>query len=495
MKPPSLRLLAALLLFACGLLIRLYDLTDLPLDFHPTRQLVSALKARGMYYQGRADVPEWQRKFAVQQWRSKAEIEPEIVERLAAFAYRFTGEQLWLGRLLSILFWLVGGFFLYRLALRLAGETGSLFALGVYLLLPYAVTASRSFQPDPLMVMLILAFWWAADRWGQEPELAGRAALAGLLGGLAILVKFPAAFFVVAGGLGVLWGRGLLPQALRKPGLWVMALLGALPGLLYLVYGIFIAGFLARQFGGRFIPSLLVSPSYYLSWMATLDHVLGLVLLALALTGLFLYRERSARLFMLALWGGYLLYGLYFDYHIWSHDYYNLPLIPLAALSLSPLAEGLAAQVWEAVAASRMQRLAVLALFAVAVFGLLWQERTALRSMDYRPEAHWWAEIGERLGPQARVTALAPDYGSRLAYWGWLDAAAWPVAGDINYHGGLLGARQDFEQRFKELASKRDFFLVTLPEELKLQPLLAERLAQYPIYEQGEGYVIYDLRR
>ncbi len=118
-----------------------------------------------------------------------------------------------------------------------------------------------------------------------------------------------------------------------------------------------------------------------------------------------------------------------------------------------------------------------------------------LKSVDYRPEARMWAEIGELLGPQARVAGLMQDYGSRLAYWGWLDAAAWPVTGDINYHGGLLGAQQDFEQRFKELTTKRDFFLVTLPEELKLQPLLEEQLAQYPIYEQGEGYVIYDLRR
>ena len=38
-------------LFGIALAIRLYDLTDLPLDFHPTRQLVSIIKARGIYYQ------------------------------------------------------------------------------------------------------------------------------------------------------------------------------------------------------------------------------------------------------------------------------------------------------------------------------------------------------------------------------------------------------------------------------------------------------------
>jgi hypothetical protein len=79
------------LLLGLGMAIRLYDLSDLPLDFHPTRQLLSHLKARGMYYQGRPDVPEWQRKMAIQQWKTKAEVEPEVFERLVAFTYRFTG--------------------------------------------------------------------------------------------------------------------------------------------------------------------------------------------------------------------------------------------------------------------------------------------------------------------------------------------------------------------------------------------------------------------
>lgn len=495
MKPPSLHVLMAVLLFACGLFIRLYDLTDLPLDFHPTRQLVSALKARGMYYAGRADLPDWQVKFAVQQWKTKAEIEPEIVERLTVFTYRFTGEQLWVGRLYSVLFWMAGGYFLYRLALRLFGPPGALAALACFLLLPYAVIASRSFQPDPLMVMLIIAFWWAAEVWGRQPGSLGWAAAAGILGGLAILVKLSAAFFVIGGGLGVVLGHGLLPGALRRRELWVMAALGALPGLFWIVYGVFVAGFLGQQFGGRFIPSLLVSPSYYIGWMNALDRVFGLPLLFVALLSLFLIRERPARVFVISLWAAYLLYGIYFDYHIWSHDYYSLPLIPAAALSLGSLAEALVGRLREALQGSIWMRAALALLAGAALFAALWESRSTLRAVDYRPEAAMWAEIGARLGPEARLAALTQDYGSRLAYWGWLDAAAWPLAGDINYHGGLLGAQQDFEQRFKELALKRDFFLVTLPEELAQQPLLEARLEGYPIFAQGEGYVVYDLRR
>jgi hypothetical protein len=105
-----------------------------------------------------------------------------------------------------------------------------------------------------------------------------------------------------------------------------------------------------------------------------------------------------------------------------------------------------------------------------------------------------WAEIGQTLGQDARVVGLTQDYGSRLDFWGWLDTAQWPLAGDLSYHEDLRGAQADFEERFKNLASKRDFFLVTLPDELKAQPMLKERLATYPIFAEGDGYVIYDLR-
>lgn len=226
-----------LIIFGLGLAIRLYDLTDLPLDFHPTRQLISAIKARGMYYQGRTDVAEAQRRFAVQQWKGRAEIEPEIVERLAAVTYRFTGEQMWLGRIYSSLFWLVGGYFLYLLLGRFASPDGALLGTAFYLFLPYGVIASRSFQPDPLMVMLTIAYWWAVYRWSEtlEPEsrasrtrkssrssrLRGKdslnwAIVAGLLGGLAILVKFSAAFFVIGGGLGAVLGRTSMRKALDR---------------------------------------------------------------------------------------------------------------------------------------------------------------------------------------------------------------------------------------------------------------------------------------
>ncbi len=153
-------LLGGLLLLPGGL-IRLSDFTDLPLDFHPTRQLFSALKARGMCYAQRTDLPEWQREQAIRQWETQATIEPTIMERQAQAACRSTGNEAWLaGRAFSILFWLVGGIGLWQAARQGYKEEGVLLAPGIYLFLPYGIYASRSFQPDPLMVGLMALYFW-----------------------------------------------------------------------------------------------------------------------------------------------------------------------------------------------------------------------------------------------------------------------------------------------------------------------------------------------
>jgi 4-amino-4-deoxy-L-arabinose transferase-like glycosyltransferase len=220
---------ALLVILVLGFAIRLYDLTDLPLDFHPTRQLLSALKARGMYYQTLENVPDEQRDFAIQQWKTRASVEPALLERMVAFTYRFTGEQLWIARIYSSLFWVIGAVFLFLLAREFASVDGALAATAIYLILPYAVAASRSFQPDPLMVMLIIVFWWAVVMWSKDSASYKFAILAGLFGGFAIFVKFVAAFFVIAGGLGAVPGRGSVREMARRPQFYVMCILGILP--------------------------------------------------------------------------------------------------------------------------------------------------------------------------------------------------------------------------------------------------------------------------
>ena len=351
-----LRGITLALIFGAALAIRLYDLTDLPLDFHPTRQLLSAIKARGLYYETQPDgVSTWKLETAIRQAKLKSDVEPAVLEHIVAFTYRLTGEQLWIARVYSSLFWLIGGIFLFLLVRDLVSFEGAVVSTAYYLILPYAVIASRSFQPDPLMVMLILSFWWTFSRWmalASASPVDGRtwawALLAGLLGGFAIFIKFSAAFFVIGGALGLVLARFSVRDLARNAQVWVMVVLGVLPASAYLVYGIFIAGFFGQQFSGRFIPALLLSPLNYLQWETKASMAAGGVFIMLGLLGLLLVNERRTRIFLYGLWSGYLLYGLFFDYHVATHDYYHLPLIPIIAVSLAPLADWFFARLTEA---------------------------------------------------------------------------------------------------------------------------------------------------
>jgi hypothetical protein len=496
------RISVLVLLFGLALTIRLYDLTDLPLDFHPTRQMLSAIKARGLYYETQPDgIPTWKLETAIRQAKLKADVEPVIFERVVAFTYRFTGEALWIARMYSSLFWLVGGIFLFMLVRDLISFEGAIFSTAYYLFFPYAIIASRSFQPDPLMVMFVLAFWWMFSRWisltlGPSPIGRGvgvrETLLAGLFGGLAIFIKFSAAFFVIGAALGLGLSRFTLRELLRNTEVWLMTLLGILPAAAYLVYGIFIGGYLGGQFSGRFIPALLLSPVNYLQWGTKADLAAGGLFIMLGLLGFFLVKDKRLRSLIVGLWVAYFVYGLFFNYHIATHDYYHLPLIPIVAVSLSPLGDWFFARLTEASPRPWMRSV----MSFILLFGLLsnaWNVRNQLKAVDYRPEAAMWAEVGEQLTDE-RVVALTQDYGSRLEYWGWKTVATWPYLGDINYIDAR-GGSFSFDELFNEYSSKRDFFLVTDFDELDRQLLLKNRLfTSYHIDAQGDGYVIFDLR-
>lgn len=477
------------LVMGLGMAIRLYDLSDLPLDFHPTRQLLSHLKARGMYYRGRADVPEWQRKMAVQQWQIRAEVEPEVFERLVASTYRVTGVDTTVARVYASLFWLIGGVFLFLLARRLVNFDAALIALAYYLFQPYGILASRSFQPDVLMVMLILIFWWAFAAWTRAASWKWTI-VAGIAGGLAIYVKFVAAFFVIGSALGLgLASRGRRLFTHRQ--VWVMAALGVLPGGLYLFRGLILEGFLGSQFSGRFIPGLLLSPLNYLRWAGMANLAAGGLAVAIGLLGLIVTRDRSLRFMLLGLWSGYLLFGLFFDYHVATHDYYHLPLIPLVAVSMLPVAGTLTTALAPSARHSAV-RIGLLAVLLYAMFAGAWDARTQLSAVDYRPQAEMWAEIGERLGHGPNVVALTQDYGSRLAYWGWQNSVVWPYLGDFEYRQ-VRGGSLEFEEAFDKLTRGNTFFLVTDFDELSRQPDLGDRLRTYSVFAEGDGYIIYDL--
>ncbi|NMB53749.1 MAG: glycosyltransferase family 39 protein [Leptolinea sp.] len=486
-----LRGITIFVLVALALVIRFYDLDDLPLDFHSTRQMHSALMARGMYYQTRADIPEWQKAEAYRQWKAEGLIEPPIMESLAAFGYQLAGtDDLRIPRVLSILFWMLGALPLYRLARGLIDHNGAVFALAFYLIQPYGAQASRAFQPDPLMVSSILWAVWAAWRWSLRPGWKW-ALIAGLLAGLAVLVKSVAAFFVAGAWIGLLLSTWGLKRTLKDASFWVAVILAALPFGAFTFYGLKISGEMVGQFSLRFFPNLWIDPVWYLRWNGEISSVVGFEWFLASLVGIFLMRKSTGRWMMLGLFAGYLVFSFALPYHAMTHDYYQEPLIPLVALGAGAVIAALIAKLdgprW---------------LYSFAILGVLvywvgikaWDVRVTLKRNDYRGEPVLWQNLGEKLGHDSHVLAITQDYGYRLEYWGWLTPQNWMNSGDFMVRE-LAGQQFDRTKMFKEQVEGKDYFLVTAFSEFDSQGEFKKMMTDgFPILEETGDYIIFDLR-
>jgi hypothetical protein len=479
------------LTFALGLFLRLADLANPPLDFHPTRQFFGAIRARAIYQQTAPDIPAWQRDLSARFIAREAQLEPLLLENMAAFLYRWTGEDPAVPRALSGCFWLLGGFFLFQLTRNLMvveqsqdteSRHAALAALLFYLFLPYSVSASRSFQPDPLMVLFLLAFWWAFDHWSRRPADWRWAISAGLLGGLAIYIKLTAVFFVVGGAVGLLLAHQILVPALKRPQTWLLVALGILPGGLYVYDGLFGRGFLVNEFGRRTFISWWLTPNFYLRWLDKLDNILPLWLLPLMIVSLMVFTNRPTYRFLMTLWAAYIIFGLSQTHHIASHDYYSLPIVPITALGLASFARAVIKQILARVRTRRSQT----ELFLLTVLSLLLitaQDYLVLRRSDNRPLAQMYAEIGETLQHQPGVIALTQDYGYPLFYYGWQNASLWNQP-----------SPETFEQSFETQVREKAYFLITDLDELARQPQLGAKLSEYNILAQKPGYILYDLK-
>lgn len=485
--------LIVILLLLLGVGIRMLDLTDLPLDFNPTRQLFSAVKARGMYYQYANDVPEWKREMAIDQWDAKADVEPPVIETIVAGMYLVFGEHLWFGRVVASLFWLLGGLALFGLARRIASVDGAIVALAYYLFIEFGVIASRSFQPDPLMVGLMLAGLWSFVRWGEERTWKWTL-ITGLLSGMAIFVKNVAVFPLLgAFALVILSTRGL-KRSVSDPQVWVLAVITALPTLIYTIDGLYISKDLDPALGLRFFPQLWSDPAYYVRWRNIIGNTLGFGAFLTALLGIFLAQPGRDRSLLVGTLLGYLLYGFIFAYHISTHNYYQLPLIVFIALSLSVVGKALFQKMSEINASSIIVRFVVAGIILLGVGSAMWNVRVDLVRDDFRAEPQFWGELGDKLGHTTPVLGLTQDYGNRLAYWGWQEVDEWPTTGDQNLRE-LAGVAKSFDEIFNERVSGKEYFVVTHFKQFDNQPELKEKLFNsYPVIEETSEYIIFDLR-
>ncbi len=493
-KQKTLRILTLLLIVVLGLAIRLVDFDDPPLDFHPARQLHSALIARAVYLNHGGDLPDLGAEYeheAIMRGVQELWIEPPVLEYLSAALYQVVGDaDLRVPRACSIFFWLLGAIGLYRLCRRFFGTAGTMTAVAFFLFFPYGVFASRSFQPDPLMVALILWALEALCHWEAHPTLGG-ALLAGLLAGAAIFVKqvsvFPLGLAMLFFVLGARGFRG----AVRSVQLWLVAVLSLLPVLIYNFWGYFVQGFLVQQYQDRFYWREIISPAFYVRWIRKIEQVFGLPLAIGALLGTTGLREKKYRLLWMGYFAGYLCYGWVLPHHIGTHDYYHLILFPLLAVGLGGLVDFVVARLRTLSSGKILSSLAVLVLLVGLNGWWLADSLLSLNRTDYRAWPALWQELTRELDPydgQINTIGVMDDYGAGMIYWGLRTPMIWDANVERLEEGEAMTT-------IWETMQNREFLIVTDFEAYYQQPRLQRWLLQHAqVYRQTADYLIFDLR-
>ncbi|MBT3321195.1 MAG: hypothetical protein HN392_02820 [Anaerolineae bacterium] len=492
MKAFSEKKTATNIILACllilGAVLRLIDITDPPLVFHPTRQLRSTLIARDIYYQLLPDADPEKQELASKFTNGMGIYEPPIFESIVGWTYLWAGgESIVIPRIYNTFFWLLAGLALFQLARCLSSDEAALVAIAFFLILPFGVEASRSFQPDPLMTSLFVGGFYFLYRWTEE-ESWKYAILSAFFLGFATLVKISIVFFVAPIAVVAVFIVYGWKNFWKSPQVWAIFLLMVLPAFIYYIFGIQETSssfFLNRTLGAS---GLLLDSKFYLQWMRLTGSLFSTTIIFFSLVGVLLLPSRG-RALLIGIWTGYILYGLALPYFIHTHSYYHIQLIPTIALGIAPIAQGIITQV-------RRQGRFVGSLFiGLALLALAynaWVARSVLLARDFRVEAIVWKNIADEIPANRSIIALTQDYGNRLMVFGWRDVALWPLSTLMQeMNDNQINVKAEFERR----TEGKDFFLITAFGQYNKQPLLKEILSDYPLLgEDNDDFLLFDLR-
>lgn len=423
-------------------------------------QFRSALIARSFYFRLTDSIPEWRKQANDNSIRNLNTKEPPITELLVAIGYKLLGEEnLRFPRLLTSLYWLVGSVFLYNIARDWVSGQGAIIAAAYYLFIPLGVILSISFQPDSLMIMLFIISLYAILNYYKKTNW-NMLARAAILSGIAILVKPLIVFAITSAFLGPALYRGSgLRQFLDKKMIVFLAI-SYLPGVLYYGYGIFFTGDLMQQVEWSFLPELLLTKAYWRDWMRTALNVVGLTPLLAGFLGIPLAQRGVFRAFLVGLWGGYILFGLVFAYHIRYAGYYHAQLIPIVALSFTSLASLLIRQIHQAMNVWHWSLFYIAAVFLLLFVNLRNVNELIWLSSEVENE-EIAIEIGEIVHHSQSVVYVAAYYGRPLEYYAELTGGYWPRR--ISDHDLALGKNQSLsvEDRLANLGFTPEYFVIT----------------------------------
>ena len=315
-------------ILACGLGIRLIAISQPYVDAWSWRQADVAMIAENFYRHG------FVLFYPQINWAGRTPgyvgTEFPLVPFMAAMLYGVFGVQAWIGRAVSVGFFALSVPFLYRLVRQTSNTHAALWVVAIYTLTPLSIFASRAFMPDMASLSLSLVALSLFATWLERAPHATLFLATSLVTSLAILVKLPAILIGVP-LLAMVWGKYGLRAVCRRElvALAALALSGPLAwythayriSLTYPPYHFFGTGVLEIAEVGWYVEIVHRLATSSLTPLVSAAMLVGLFVPArTAYAWVFHWWLLALLVFIvLAGWGNY------------EHDWYQLPLVPVAA--------------------------------------------------------------------------------------------------------------------------------------------------------------------
>ncbi len=327
------KILAGIMLV--GLVLRLYGITSPLVDSHHQRQAQTAMVTRNLFEDGMNVFATRYDIFG--NTPGRAVLEFPFYNWIVALLYHLFGVSEILGRLTAVAFSLGAMVFMHRIGRRFLEPVAALIATGVYVLSPLNIYFSRAFMPESAMLFLQLGAVHYFLQWLESSRPPYYAA-AVVFATLAYLVKWPSLLLLVPIAAAWLVQRQLWHKTSVAFLGYLMA--SVLPVLLWMAYANQVNAGLAQPWepltiliervGGLSIGSLpVLVVGMAKSVGGTLLTPIGSVL---ATIGIYLAWRHPARVVLYG-WTGVVLASIVAlpQMNLW-HPYYQLPLLPPAAL-------------------------------------------------------------------------------------------------------------------------------------------------------------------
>jgi Dolichyl-phosphate-mannose-protein mannosyltransferase len=382
-----------------------------------------------------------------------------ILPFLAGLFYKLAGVQEWIGRIEGVLFFAAALPFFFGLVRRIFGEATALWATFFYAFAPLSIVASRAFMPDVPSLSLAIVGIYFFLRWVEERRF-GWLVWSAVLVSLALLIKLPTAivgaplfYLAVAASLrrgapgstatqrrGYSADGGLETAAPWKNifarwELWFFAAVALIPSAIWYWHAHRIAErFYPHHFFGAGGFRIMGFAWYWEIVRQTAFSSLTLVLFALAIIGAAVgWRGKYTRLFHW--WATAMLLFVVLVGYGNRHQWYQLPLVPIAAVFAGCACAWVAARSGFSRALLAVGTVLLIASFAVSSFyctqPLVRPAAASLRNLGL--------ELNEATTPNALIIA-ATDGDPTVFYYA--HRKGWHFLGDGVYDGNPLESAQ-----------------------------------------------------